>query len=68
MQILDARLADRPYVAGDSLTMGDIPVGCFTYRWYALPMQHGEYPNLKRWYERLQERPAFRTHVMLPLV
>ena len=68
MQILDARLADRPYVAGDSLTMADIPVGCFTYRWYALPMQHGDHPNLKRWYERLQERPAFRTHVMLPLV
>ena len=37
-------------------------------RWYALPMQHGEHPNLKRWYERLQERPAFRAHVMLPLV
>jgi glutathione S-transferase len=55
-------------VAGEHFTMGDIPVGCFTYRWYALPMQHGEYPNLKRWYERLKERPAFRTHVMLPLV
>jgi glutathione S-transferase len=68
MQILDARLADRPYVAGENFTMGDIPVGCFTYRWYALPMQHGDHPNLKRWYERLQERPAFRTHVMLPLV
>jgi glutathione S-transferase len=68
MKILDARLADRPYVAGDAFTMGDIPVGCFVYRWYALPMAHGDYPHLKRWYESLQEQPAFRTHVMLPLV
>ena len=68
MKILDARLADRPYVAGDSFTMGDIPVGCFAYRWFALPVEHGAQPHLKRWYERLQERPAFRKHVMLPLV
>lgn len=68
MAILDARLADRPYVAGDSFTMGDIPVGCFAYRWFALPVEHGEQPHLKRWYARLQERPAFRAHVMLPLV
>ncbi|MBL8383921.1 MAG: glutathione S-transferase [Burkholderiales bacterium] len=68
MAILDARLADRPYLAGASLTMGDIPAGCFTYRWYALPMPHGEHPHLARWYARLAERPAFRAQVMHPLV
>ncbi len=67
MRILDARLATRAYVAGDSLTVGDIPVGCFTYRWYALPIEHGEHPHLARWYHALTERPAFRQHVMLPL-
>ena len=68
MKILDARLADRPYVAGDTFTIGDIPLGCFAYRWYALPIEHGEHPHLLRWYERLQARPAFRANVMLPLV
>lgn len=68
MKILDARLADRPYVAGDTFTIGDIPLGCFAYRWYALPIEHGEHPHLRRWYERLQARPAFRANVMLPLV
>lgn len=68
MQILDAHLAKTPYVAGDTLTMGDIPVGCFTYRWYELPMPHGEHPHLAAWYERLKARPAFRAQVMHPLV
>ena len=68
MKLLDARLADRPYVAGENFTMGDIPLGCFAYRWHALPMPHGEHPHLARWYARLKDRPAFRTQVMLALV
>jgi glutathione S-transferase len=65
--ILDAHLARRPYMAGDSLSMGDIPIGCFIYRWYALPLERAELPHLHAWYARLCARPAFREHVMLPL-
>jgi glutathione S-transferase len=64
---LDAHLAKQPYVLGDSLTVADIPVGVATYRWYALPVQHAELPNLRGWYDRLRQRPAFTQHVMLPL-
>jgi len=65
--ILDARLQGRQFLCGDTLTMGDIPIGCFIYRWYALPIEHGDHPQLRAWYERLAARPAFREHVMLPL-
>ncbi|HEX4328405.1 MAG TPA: glutathione S-transferase [Burkholderiales bacterium] len=66
--VLDALLADgRPYLCGDTLTMGDIPLGCFTYRWYGMPIERAELPHLRAWYERLAARPAFRQHVMLPL-
>jgi len=65
--ILDARLKGRQYLCGDTLTMGDIPIGCFIYRWYALPIERGEHPHLRAWYERLAARSAFREHVMLPL-
>ena len=33
----------------------------------ALPIERGEFPHLRAWYERLAARPAFRKHVMLPL-
>jgi glutathione S-transferase len=64
---LDAHLANQPYVLGNNLTVADIPVGVATYRWYALPVEHGELPNLRAWYDRLTKRPAFAQHVMLPL-
>ena len=65
--ILDRALANRAYVAGDQFTMGDIPVGITTYRWFAMPVEREDYPNLKRWYETLTERPAYREHIMQEL-
>jgi len=65
--ILDKHLSTRPYMAGDALSMGDVPVGCFIYRWNALPIERPHLPHLAAWYARLTGRPAFREHVMLPL-
>ncbi len=67
MQILDAWLASRHYIAGNELSIGDIPAGCFVQRWHALPIPHGVHTHVAAWYERLCQRPAFRAHVMLPL-
>jgi len=65
--ILDKALQDKAYVAGEHLTMGDIPVGCATYRYMGLDIERPNLPSLDAWYARLTERPAFRQHVMLPL-
>ena len=64
---LDGRLKDRPFVAGDALTMGDIPVGTLCYRYYALRVERAPLQYLDAWYQRLQARDAFRRHVMIPL-
>ncbi len=66
-EVLDRHLAERQTMLGKALTMADIPVGCLTYRWYGLPLAHAERPNVRAWYERLSERPAFRDQVMIPL-
>lgn len=65
--ILDRHLDGQTYIMGDSLTVADFPLGCVAYRWYALPVEHGDFPNLRAWYERLAERDTYRKHVMLPL-
>lgn len=65
--ILDRRLEGKQFICGDELTMGDVPLGCFVYRWYALPIEHPALPHLRAWYERLAQRPGFAQHVMLPL-
>ena len=66
-KILDDHLAKNSYAAGDSFTMGDIPLGVWAHRWFNLPIERPEMPNVKAWYERLGQRPPYRTHVMLPL-
>ena len=67
MEILDQRLLGRDYIMGDTFTAADIPLGCVAYRWLALPVQQGDIPNVRAWYERLTARAGFAEHVMLPL-
>lgn len=66
-RILDARLADRAFLAGDDFTMGDIPAATTIHRWYGLDIERPELPNVLRWYDQMRRRPAFRQIVMTPL-
>jgi glutathione S-transferase len=65
-QLLDRVLAARPYLNGDRLSLADIPAGTSLYRYFELDIDRPELPNVSAWYRRLQERPAYREHVMLP--
>jgi glutathione S-transferase len=62
---LDAHMAGREFIAGGRLTMGDIPLGMTLYRYYDMPFERPSLPNVEAWYTRLQERQAYREHVMV---
>jgi len=66
-QILDRHLEKMPYVTGDTLSMGDIPIGVLSYRWFTMDVPRPGVPHVEAWYARLCERPAYREHVMHPL-
>lgn len=66
--ILDRHLASRKFVTGDNLTLGDIPLGVHTFRWFELAKDRPSLPNYEAWYKRLQERPAYRKNCMNELV
>ncbi len=66
-RIFDGAMAGKDYVAGKAFTMGDIPVGCHMQIWLNLPVARPKLPNLEAWYARLQQRPAFKKVVDLPL-
>lgn len=67
LAILDAQLAQHAFMAGDRLTMADIPIACEMHRWWGLPLQHGEHPHLRRWYDGLRALPAARGALDVPL-
>lgn len=64
---LDSHLADRPFVAGGQLTMGDIPVGAYVQRYFSFPVERPALPHLAAWHERLTQRPGYRQHVMVTM-
>jgi glutathione S-transferase len=64
MKILDAQLGKSAFVAGDAFSMGDIPVGLITYRYRLLAPDRPTYANLERWFSSLEQRAAFKEHIL----
>jgi glutathione S-transferase len=64
-QLLDRELGAHAFIAGDALTIGDIPAGTQLYRYFELEIDRPALPNVEAWYARLQEREAYRSHVMV---
>ena len=62
---LDGMLATRPFVVGDELSLADIPIGTQLYRYFELDIERPDLPNVEAWYDSLQQRPAYREHVMI---
>lgn len=67
MAVLDWGLSKLPYLGGNGLGMGDMVVGAWVHRWYALPIDRPDIPLVRAYYDRLLERPAYRSHVAQPL-
>ena len=64
---LDEHLARQPFMAGDALTMADIPIACEVHRWWGLPLPRPAWPHLERWYAQWLALPASRGVLDLPL-
>jgi glutathione S-transferase len=61
--ILDNQLAARPFVGGATLTVSDIALGNAIHRWFRLPVERPNLPNIKAWYDRLCARPSYQQHI-----
>jgi glutathione S-transferase len=66
--ILDARLVNQLYLAGDTATLADIAFAVHVHRWLNLEFKRPAAPHLAAWYARLLERPVYREHIAGPIV
>lgn len=67
LAIADAALRSSPWFAGDSFSFGDIVLGVLYWRYTCLDGRKPDTPNIKRWFEALQQRPAYRKWVMVQI-
>ncbi|WP_434596334.1 glutathione S-transferase [Pseudomonas sp. R4-83] len=67
LNMADHALISQPYLSGNDIGMGDIPLGSFIYAWFEMPIERAPHPHLQAWYERLKQRPAYQKAVMTAL-
>ncbi|WP_442801893.1 glutathione S-transferase family protein [Serratia rubidaea] len=65
LMIAEPLLAGQTFLAGDTFSAADIQFGHVLYRYYDIDIDRQPLPNLRSYYARLTERPAFREHVMV---
>jgi len=58
--VLDARLADRDYVAAGAFTIADIAIYPWVQRHERQRIDLADHPNVRAWYDRIGDRPAVR--------
>ncbi len=58
--VMNNRLYDRRYLAGDSYTIADMASYPWTVGWEGQGIDINEFKYFKRWFEELSERPALQ--------
>ena len=59
-RIVDDQLARTRHIADDAWTMGDIPMTIRVHRWALMAPDDRPADNIRRYYDRVRERPSFR--------
>ena len=65
LAIADERLAERTFIAGEAFTLADVQLGHVLYRYFDVDIERAPLANLRRYFDALAERPAYREHVMV---
>jgi len=58
-------LAQTAFLAGNDFTLADIVLGHVLYRYYDIDIIRKALPNLRRYYDDLTKRKAYKDTVMI---
>jgi len=56
--VAEKRLAQAPFFAGDHISVADFAILGWAWRHPRHEVDLADFPNVKRWYDRLMDRPA----------
>lgn len=63
--LFNSTLETRPFINGDQLTLGDVPMAACLYRYYTMDIVRPDYPMIARYYDTLTKRPTFSENIMI---
>jgi GST-like protein len=64
--VLNGRLGGRDYLAGGEVSIADFATLPWVFRHDWQQIDLGEFPNVKRWYDRMMARPALQRGMDIP--
>jgi glutathione S-transferase len=67
LDLLNQRLQQHAFVAGEHMSMADLPIACEVHRWWGLPQNRPHWPHLERWYAHMRQHPGAVGVLDLPL-
>jgi len=67
MAIMDATLAELPWLSGQEFGIGDIPMAVYAHTWFSVEMARPDVSHVRDWYDRLLQRQAFAAIAAVPL-
>jgi GST-like protein len=65
MDVLDRRLAESRFIAGDDYTIADIAIFPWLRSWQNQGIDWADFPHVKAWFDRIAERPAVQRGVQV---
>jgi GST-like protein len=63
--VIDKRLSQSAYLAGDEYTIADIATSPWLRSWKNQGIEWEDYPHAKRWFDEISERPAVQRGVQV---
>ena len=63
--VIDKRLSDSRYLAGDTYTVADIATFPWLRSWEKQGMELSRFPNVQRWFDEINQRPAVKKGVSI---
>ncbi len=65
LDVAEKQLTVDGFLCGDTFTLADIQFGHILYRYFDVAIPRAEHPKVRRYYDQLCQRPAYREHVMV---
>jgi len=66
--VMDRQLAKSAFIAGDDYSIADIACYPWISRFERHQVDLNEFPNVKRWFDALSERPAVQRGMAVPFI
>jgi len=63
LAIAENRLQSKEFLCGEALTLADIQFGHCLFRYFDIDIKRSEFTNIRRYFDRLMERRAYRENV-----